>query len=134
MVKQNKKVNKSKMRKHKSKSSKSKTTNKNKSRKMKGGDGSGGRVALPPAYFNSSSSGLNGYFAPGSSELNSVGKQLAVSQGTISGDGGSAGPNLFPMHIGGGCGCNKKQKKNKNKTSSKSRKMKNKKTKKVSKK
>ena len=130
MVKQN---NKSKSQKHKSRSN-TKTKSKTRSRKMKGGDGSGGRVALPPAYFNGSASGLNGYFSPGSAELNSVGKQLAVSQGTISADGSTAGPNLFPMHIGGGCGCNKKQKKNSKSSKNRKMKNKNKKTKKVSKK
>ena len=79
-------------------------------KRMRGGDGSGGRVALPPAYFNNSSSGLNGYFAPGSSELNSGG-QLAVSRGTISQDGMSTGPNLYPMKGGASCGCNKKKSK-----------------------
>ena len=123
MVQQYKKVNKTKTRKYKSKTkSKSKSRNMSRTKRMRGGDGSGGRVALPPAYFTNSPSGLNGYFAPGSSELTSGG-QLAVSRGTISLDGTSAGPNLFPMK-GGNCGCNKKQKNKKKSKSSKLRKMK----------
>ena len=115
MVKQYKKINKSKSRSSKSRSSKS----------MKGGDGSGGRVALPPSYYGN---GTEDYFPGGSSELNSVGKQLAVSQGTIWGNGTMAGPNLYPMK-GGNSGC-KKQRKSKNKNkSSKSCQMKNKKKK-----
>ena len=77
---------------------------------MKGGDGSGGRAAFPPSYYGN---GLGGYFEAGSKELiDPSGKQLAVSQGTISSNGTMAGPNLFPM-IGGDCGC-KKQRKSKN--------------------
>ena len=109
-IKQNKKINKSKSR-----------TN-SKSRSMKGGDGSGGRVALPPSYYGN---GLNGYFPSGSSELNSVGKELAVSQGTIWGNGTMAGPNLFPMK-GGNCGC-KKQRKSKTNKSYKNKKLNSKK-------
>lgn len=109
MVKQYKKINKSKSRSSKSKSRSSKS--------MKGGDGSGGRVALPPSYYGN---GTEGYFPGGSSELNSVGKQLAVSQGTISENGTMAGPNLFPMK-GGDCGC-KKQRKSKKSKSKKSKK------------
>ena len=119
MVKQYKKINKSKSRSSKSKSRSSKS--------MKGGDGSGGRVALPPSYYGN---GTEGYFPGGSSELNSVGKQLAVSQGTIWGNGTMAGPNLYPMK-GGNSGC-KKQRKSKSKSknkSSKSCQMKNKKKK-----
>ena len=104
MVKQHKRVNKSK----------------SKSKSMRGGDGSGGRVALPPAYFGNS---LEGYYAPGSAELNSTGKQLAVSQGTIWPTGSYAGPNLFPMK-GGDCGC-KKQRKSKKNNKSRSSKRKN---------
>ena len=65
-----------------------------------------------------------------------LGKVLArlVEKGTISADGSTAGPNLFPMHIGGGCGCNKKQKKNSKSSKNRKMKSKNKKTKKVSKK
>jgi len=83
------------------KNSKSK---KNKSLSMKGGDD--GRFSMPGAYFGN---GLDGYYAAGSPELKSVGKQHAVSQGTVSSDGFSAGPNLFPMK-GGKCGCNKTRK------------------------
>ena len=105
MVKQYKKINKNKTKKSKSKS---RHMNKSKSmhKRMRGGDLQG----FPPSYFGN---GLNGYFPPGSSELTSVGKQLAVSQGTISADGTTAGPNLFQMQIGAGCGCKKKYKKNK---------------------
>lgn len=122
MVKQLKKLNK--LSKSKTQKSKSKT----KSRSMKGGDGSGGRVALPPAYYGN---GLDGYYAPGSKELFDD-KQLAVSQGSIWSSGNMAGPNLFPMK-GGDCGCRKqkqKQKKNKSKKNilSKRKNMKNKKT------
>jgi len=120
MVKQYKKINKSKSRSSKSRSSKSKSRS---SSSMKGGDG--GRVALPPSYYGN---GTEGYFPGGSSELNSVGKQLAVSQGTIWGNGTMAGPNLYPMK-GGNSAC-KKQRKSKNKNkSSKSCQMKNKKKK-----
>ena len=94
MVKQHKRASKTKTRKN-----------------FKGGDGS---IGFPPSYFGN---GLNGYFASGSKQLNSVGKQSAVSQGTISKDGTYAGPNLYPMK-GGNCGCNKKQKQ---KTNSKSK-------------
>ena len=67
---------------------------------QKGGDT--GRYVLPPAYFGK---GIQGYYADGSSELNSCGKQNAVSQGVISANGKWAGPNLYPM-MGGSCGCN----------------------------
>jgi hypothetical protein len=61
--------------------------------------GSGdGRYVLPPAYFGK---GMQGYHADGSSSLNSYGKQHAVSQGVISGNGKWAGPNLYPT-MGGG--------------------------------
>jgi len=66
---------------------------------QKGGDV--GRYVLPPAYFGN---GNRGYYADGSSELNSCGKQNAVSRGVISADGKWAGPNLYPM-MGGSCGC-----------------------------
>ena len=66
---------------------------------QKGGDT--GRYVLPPAYFGK---GIQGYYADGSSELNSCGKQNAVSQGVISANGKWAGPNLYPM-MGGSCGC-----------------------------
>lgn len=107
MVKHYKQIKKSKKNNRKTNS---RTNSRTKSRKMKGGDGSGGRVALPPSYYGK---GLDGYYASGSPELNSSGKQLAVSQGTIVGN--YAGPNLFPMS-GGDCGC-KKQRKSKNRKS-----------------
>ena len=66
---------------------------------QKGGDV--GRYVLPPAYFGN---GTSGYYADGSSALNSCGKQHAVSQGVISANGKWAGPNLYPM-MGGDCGC-----------------------------
>lgn len=66
---------------------------------QKGGDD--GRYVLPPAYFGN---GTRGYYADGASELNSCGKQRAVSQGVISASGNMAGPNLYPM-MGGDCGC-----------------------------
>ena len=99
MVEQHKKISKSKKTK-----SKSKSNTKSKTRKMKGGDD--GRFSLPPSYFGN---GLAGYFSPGSSELQSVGKQNAVSRGTISADGKSTGGNFYPMK-GGKCGCNKNRK------------------------
>ena len=105
MVKQYKKRS---MSNKKSKSHKSRKTRKS----MKGGDV--GRFGMPPAFYGN---GTKGYFESGSSELNSNGKQHAVSQGTISADGLTAGPNLFPMK-GGNCGC-KKQKKSKNSKSNK---------------
>ena len=120
MVKKINKINKL------NKGSKSKKQ-KSKSRSMKGGDGSGGRVALPPAYYGN---GLNGYYATGSPELIDN-KQLAVSQGTLWSNGNMAGPNLFPMK-GGNCNY-RKQKQSKNKLSSKRKYMKNKKTKKTKK-
>jgi hypothetical protein len=122
MVKQYKKRS---MSNKKSKSHKSRKTRKTR-KSMKGGDV--GRFGMPPAFYGN---GTKGYFESGSSELNSNSKQHAVSQGTISADGLTAGPNLFPMK-GGNCGC-KKQKKSKNsKSFSKSRKhrMTNKKSKK----
>jgi len=76
---------------------------------QKGGDP--GRYNLPPAYFGK---GIQGYYADGSSELNSCGKQSAVSQGVISANGQWAGPNLYPM-MGGACGCSGGRKQ-KNKT------------------
>ena len=120
MVKLYKKNNKNKTKKNKSKSrqmNKSKRMHK----RMKGGDLQG----FPPSYFGN---GLNGYFPPGASQLNSVGKQLAVSQGTISSDGTSAGPNLYQMQIGAGCGYKKRYRKNK--TSKRNMKTKSKKSKK----
>lgn len=84
-----------KQRSHKSRSRKQMT----KMHNQKGGDT--GRYVLPPAYFGK---GIQGYYADGSSELNSCGKQNAVSQGVISANGKWAGPNLYPM-MGGACGC-----------------------------
>jgi len=102
MVNQHKKKYTNKSKKNKSKS---RQMNKSKSmhKRMKGGDLQG----FPPSYFGN---GLKGYFPSGSSQLNSVGKQLAVSQGTISADGTSAGPNLYQMQVGAGCGCKKRYK------------------------
>ena len=70
---------------------------------QRGGDD--GRFVLPPAYFGK---GMQGYYADGSSELNSCSKQHAVSQGVISSNGKWAGPNLYPM-MGGSCGCGGKR-------------------------
>jgi len=92
-----------------------------KSHLMKGGDDR--TTGLPAAYFNGSSSGLNGYFSPGSSELNSTGSNLPVSQGTVWPNGSMMGPNLFPTS-GGGCGCSGKKNKNKKLKSRKSKKTK----------
>ena len=94
------------IRKHKN--SKSKSNSHSRSRKtnskyQRGGDP--GRVALPMAYFSKNNTA--GYYADGSSALNSCGKQHAVSQGVISANGKLAGPNLYPMM--GGSSCNKKE-------------------------
>ena len=70
---------------------------------QRGGDD--GRFVLPPAYFGK---GMQGYYADGSSEFNSCGKQHAVSHGVISANGKWAGPNLYPM-MGGSCGCSGKR-------------------------
>ena len=117
MVKQHKKISKSKKTKTILKTnSKTKSKSKTKSHTMKGGDD--GRFNLPPSYFGK---GLNGYFPSGSSELQSVGKQNAVSRGTISADGMSTGGNFYPMK-GGKCGCNKNRKNSlKQKSNSKSK-------------
>jgi hypothetical protein len=56
--------------------------------------GNNGRYVLPPSYFGK---GIDGYYADGSSALNSSDKQHAVSQGVISANGKWAGPNLYPM-------------------------------------
>jgi len=104
--------------------SKSKSSKKSKSSVLKGGDA--GRFVMPPAYYGK---GTEGYYGSGSPELNSTGKQHAVSQGTISENGQFAGPNLFPMKGGN---CKRKSKKNKsskNQIKNKKRKT-NKKTKK----
>lgn len=67
--------------------------------KQRGGDP--GRIAIPPEYFGK---GMQGYYADGSTALNSSGNQRAVSQGVLSSNGNWAGPNLYPQ-LGGGCGC-----------------------------
>jgi hypothetical protein len=115
MVKQYKKRS---MSNKKSKSNKSHKSHKSRKsyKSMKGGDD--GRFGMPPAFYGN---GTKGYFESGSSELNSNGKQHAVSQGTISADGFTAGPNLFPMK-GGNCGCKKQKKSKTNKSFSKSHK------------
>ena len=109
----------------KNKNNKSRKTNKSrkfrKSHLMKGGDDR--TTGLPAAYFNGTPSGLNGYFSPGSSELNSSGSNLPVSQGTVWPNGSMMGPNLFPTS-GGGCGCSGKKNKNKKLKSRKSKKTK----------
>ena len=76
--------------------------NKNKTNKrslkhksMKGGDD--GRYVLPMSYFDK---GTSGYFATGSPELTPGANQYEVSHGTISKDGNSAGPDLYPMQGG----------------------------------
>jgi hypothetical protein len=87
------------IRKHKSKSRSRKHFTSNSKLVQRGGDD--GRYVLPPAYFGK---GMNGYYADGSSALNSCSKQHAVSHGVISANGKMAGPNLYPM-MGGNCGC-----------------------------
>ena len=104
MLKQIRKTNKTS---HKKASPLSKRMRARKSSKVMRG-GNAGRYVLPPSYFGNNP---DGYYAEGSPELLTGGKQHAVSQGTISADGLTAGPNLFPMK-GGNCGC-KKQKKSK---------------------
>ena len=91
--------------KHKSRKSHSRKSH-SRNPMQKGGDV--GRYVLPPAYFGN---GTSGYYADGSSALNSCGKQHAVSQGVISANGKLAGPNLYPMM--GGSSCNKKEFKSK---------------------
>ena len=88
--------------------------NSHKSRKFHQRGGDPGRVALPPAYYGNST---RGYFADGSSELNSCSRQHSVSHGVVSTNGKWAGPNLYPMlggrrrslkapqQRGGSCGC-----------------------------
>jgi len=110
--KQKSNTHKSRSRKHYSSSS----SNSNSKVVQRGGDD--GRYVLPPAYFGK---GMQGYYADGSSELSSCGKQHAVSHGVISADGKWAGPNLYPM-MGGNCGCSgRKAKSNKSKSQSGSR-------------
>ena len=115
MVKTIKKLSKrkssksSKSRKSKALSKSYRNKGKTSKRLMRGGDD--GRYVLPPAYFGK---GTNGYYANGSPELQSKGNQHAVSQGTISGNGLFAGPNLYPM-LGGNCACNSRKSKSKSK-------------------
>ena len=94
-----------------------KRTNKNKknnsrSKVMRGGDD--GRYVLPPAYFGGNK---NGYVA------NFSNLSGAVSQGMVSENGKSAGPNLYPSLglAGGGCGCSGKKSKSKSHKSRKSK-------------
>lgn len=94
------------IRKHPNKKSRSRKNYSNSKVVQHGGDD--GRFVLPPAYFGK---GMQGYYADGSSELSSCGKQHAVSHGVISTDGKWAGPNLYPM-MGGNCGCNGRKYKN----------------------
>jgi len=71
------------------------------SKVMNGGDA--GRYVLPPSYFGNKP---DGYYAEGSPELLSGGKQHAVSQGMVWENGEYAGPNLYPsIHMTGGSGC-----------------------------
>jgi len=91
------------------------------SKVMRGGDA--GRYVLPPSYFGNKP---DGYYAEGSPELLTGGKQHAVSQGMVWENGEYAGPNLYPsMNMAGGGGCSscgikrkfKKSKKSKSKKS-----------------
>ena len=96
------------------KSRNSRKSRKSRSSHQRGGDP--GRIALPPAYF---SNDTRGYFADGSTQLNSCARQHSVSQGVVSSDGKWAGANLYPMlggrrsrrslkapsQRGGSCGC-----------------------------
>ena len=95
------------------------------SKVMRGGDA--GRYVLPPSYFGNKP---DGYYAEGSPELLSGGKQHAVSQGTVWENGEYAGPNLYPSMkmSGGGFSVKNKFKKSKSKKS-KSKKSKSKKSK-----
>ena len=77
-------------------------------KQQRGGDV--GRYSFPPPYFGGNS---NGYFANGSCELNNSG-QRAVSQGIISSNGLSAGPQLYSTLRGGNCGCNNRKQYNQN--------------------
>jgi len=97
-----------------SKRSRSKVNSRKSSKVMRGGDA--GRYVLPSSYFDNNK---DGYYAEGSPELLSGGKQHAVSQGTIWENGEFAGPNLYPAMTGGACGCNsgRKTKHNKSKRS-----------------
>lgn len=92
------------------------------SKVMRGGDV--GRYVLPPSYFGNRP---DGYYAEGSPELLSGGKQHAVSQGMVWENGEYAGPNLYPsMKMAGGgecssCGVKRKLKKYKKSKSKKSK-------------
>jgi len=100
----------------KTKRSRSKVNSRKLSKVMKGGDA--GRYVLPPSYFNSDNK--DGYYAEGSPELLSGGKQHAVSQGSVWENGEYAGPNLYPtikMNGGGGCNSRRNSKKSKSKRS-----------------
>jgi len=107
------------IRKHRNSKSKSKSNSRSRKtkRNIQRGGNSGGRVALPMAYF--SKSGAPGYYADGSDALRSCPRQHAVSQGVISPDGNWAGPNLYPQlggnvskpsQKGGSCGCRRRTK------------------------
>ena len=88
------------------------------SKVMRGGDA--GRYVLPPSYFGNKP---DGYYAEGSPELLSGGKQHAVSQGTVWENGEYAGPNLYPSMkmSGGGFSVKNKFKKSKKSKSKKSK-------------
>ena len=96
------------------------------SKVMRGGDA--GRYVLPPSYFGNKP---DGYYAEGSPELLSGGKQHAVSQGMVWENGEYAGPNLYPSMkmSGGGFSVKNKFKKSKKSKKSKSKKSKSKKSK-----
>ena len=108
--KSNKKVNKRSNKKTLKRSNKNKKHN-SRSKVMRGGDD--GRYVLPPSYFGGNQ---NGYVAKFSNLSG------AVSQGTISENGKSAGPNLYPsigLVSGGGYGCGGKKSKTKSHKKSK---------------
>ena len=97
------------------------------SKVMRGGDA--GRYVLPPSYFGNKP---DGYYAEGSPELLSGGKQHAVSQGMVWENGEYAGPNLYPsMKMAGGGGCSSCGVKRKFKKSKQSKKSKSKKSKSI---
>ena len=97
------------------------------SKVMRGGDA--GRYVLPPSYFGNKP---DGYYAEGSPELLSGGKQHAVSQGMVWENGEYAGPNLYPsMKMAGGGGCSSCGIKHKFKKSKQSKKSKSKKSKSI---
>ena len=125
MLKQIRKTNKTS---HKKASPLSKRMRARKSSKVMRG-GNAGSYVLPPSYFGNNP---DGYYAEGSPELLTGGKQHAVSQGMVWENGEYAGPDLYPSMkmSGGGCGCNSgrksksKSKKSKSKSKSKSKKSK----------